>query len=296
MRTYPYFDAHCDTLYRCELEGWDIWENPGHVDLKRLSAFEPMGQVFALWTNSAGKTSEECWKTLCAQVEPYFSARTKNPELLKNCCLSIEGAELFGCDTERLPMLKEWGVRWINLTHNQINELGFPHTTDKGLTEKGKAFAKRAKELGIYIDVAHLSERGFWDLMETIDGPIVDSHCNSRDLMNHTRNIWDNQAKEIIARKGFIGMSLYHGFIGENPTVDDLVRHVEHFLELGAEDCLGLGGDLDGADLLLEDIPVVENVPKLWEALYRRNYSEELVYKLAYGNLDEFLKRPAGKL
>ena len=292
MRTYPYFDAHCDTLYRCEKEGWDIWENPGHLDLKRLSAFEPMGQVFALWTPSAGKTPEECWNIISAQAEIYRQAKARNPELMKNCCLSVEGADVFGCDMEHLPILKEWGVRWINPTHNQINEMGYPHTTDKGLTEKGKLFAKRAEELGIYMDVAHLSERGFWELMETIDAPVVNSHCNCRDLWEHTRNIRDSQIREIIRRKGFIGASLYHGFIGEEPTVDDLVRHIEHFLELGAEDCLGLGGDLDGADFLLKEITFVEEVPKLWEALYRRNYSEELVYKLAYGNLADFLARP----
>jgi len=292
MRTYPYFDAHCDTLYRCELEGWDIWENPGHLDLKRLSAFEPMGQVFALWTPSAGKTPEECWNIISAQAEIYRQAKARNPELMKNCCLSVEGAECFGCDPERLPLLKEWGVRWVNLTWNYVTALGYPHTINEGLTEEGKTFAKRAEELGIYIDISHLAQRSFWDLAETIDGPIVASHCNCRALRNHSRNIDDDMAKEIIARKGFIGANLYHGFLAEDATVDDLVRHIEHFLELGAEDCLGLGGDLDGADLLLKDIPVVEDVPKLWEALYRRNYSEELVYKLAYGNLADFLARP----
>lgn len=289
MRTYPYFDAHCDTLYRCQLEGWDLWKNSAHLDLERLSAYAPMGQVFALWTDSAGKTPEECFAIITAQEKIYREAKAAYPELMKNCHLSLEGAELIDCDIERLPVLKEWGVRWINLTWNHENALGFPHTVDCGLTEQGKAFAERADELGMYIDISHFAERGFWDLTEIIDGPIVASHCNSRVLRDHSRNISDAMAKEIIARRGLIGLNFYHGFLGEDPGADTVVSHLEHFLEMGGEDCVCLGGDFDGTQWLLKDIASVEKVPFLWEALYRRNYSDEMVHKIAYGNLAAFL-------
>ena len=289
MPIYPYFDAHCDTLYRCEKEGWDLWSSPAHLDLRRLSAYEPMGQVFALWTDSGGKTAEECFAIVTAQEKIYHEAKAAYPELMKNCHLSLEGAELIDCDEGRLSLLKEWGVRWVNLTWNHENALGCPHTMDRGLTVAGRAFAKKADELGMCIDISHLAERGFWDLTEIIDGPIVASHCNSRALRDHSRNISDAVAKEIIARKGLIGLNFYHGFLGDDPDADTVVTHVEHFLELGGEDCLCLGGDFDGTQWLLKDIAAVENVPLLWEAMYRRNYSSELVEKIAWGNLAAFL-------
>ena len=288
----PLFDAHCDTLYRCELEGHDLWSNSCHLDLKRLSAYEPMGQVFALWTNSAGKTPEECFNIISAQEKIFRAAKAEWPELMKNCHLSLEGAELINCDPERLPLMKEWGVRWINLTWNHENDLGCPHTMDRGLTEKGKAFAKKVYELGMHIDISHFAERGFWDLTEIIDGPILSTHCNSRTLRDHSRNITDAVAKEIIARKGLIGMTFYHGFLSDdNANADTVVDHLEHFLDMGGEDCLCLGGDFDGTAWLLKDIASVDKVPYLWEALYRRNYSQAFIDKIAYGNLAAFLDR-----
>lgn len=289
MPTYPYFDAHCDTLYRCQLEGWDLWNCPAHVDLQRLSAYAPMGQVFALWTSSAGKTPEECFAIIQAQEEIYRAAKTNYPELMKNCHLSLEGAELINCDEKYLPLLKDWGVRWINLTWNHENALGHPHTSDLGLTDRGKAFAKKVYESGMCVDISHFSERGFWDLTEVVNGPIIASHCNSRALRDHSRNISDAVAKEIIARKGLIGMTFYHGFLSDDPDADTVVDHLEHFLDMGGEDCLCLGGDFDGTQWLLKDIASVEKVPYLWEALYRRNYSEAFVEKIAYGNLARFL-------
>lgn len=292
MPVYPYFDAHCDTLYRCQLEGWDLWSCPAHVDLQRLSAYAPMGQVFALWTPSAGKTPEECFDIIKAQYELYRAAKETYPELMKNCHLSLEGAELINCDENHLPQLKEWGVRWINLTWNYENALGHPHTSDLGLTDRGRAFAKKVYELGMCVDISHFSERGFWDLAKTVDGPIIASHCNSRTLRDHSRNIRDDVAKEIIARKGLIGMTFYHGFLSDdNANADTVVDHLEHFLDMGGEDCLCLGGDFDGTAWLLKDIASVDKVPYLWEALYRRNYSQAFIDKIAYGNLAAFLDR-----
>lgn len=297
MPIYPYFDAHCDTLYRCQLEGWDLWSCPAHADLQRLSAYSPMGQVFALWTPSAGKTPEECFAIISAQYEIYRKAKEARPQLMSHCHLSVEGAEMIDCNPDLLPMLKDWGVRWINLTWNYETALGHPHTVDKGLTPQGRAFAKRVYELGMYVDISHLSEQGFWDLAKTVEGPIVASHCNSRSLRDHSRNISDAVAKEIIARKGLIGLNFYHGFLSnDNATADTVVEHLEHFLDMGGEDCLCIGGDFDGTAWLLKDISAVDKVPLLWEALYRRNYSRDLVEKIAFGNLAAFLEgRPAGK-
>jgi len=290
MTKIPYFDAHCDTLSRCLKEGQPLARNRDHLDLQRLSAYEPMGQVFALFANSAGLTEAECFCRVTAQAETFLRAKRETPVRMKNCWLSLEGAELIGCDPERLPLLKGWGVRWINLTWNHENTLAGPHTTNKGLTPAGRDFVRRTKELGILMDVSHLSDRSFWDLADLAEGPFLASHSNSRALCGHSRNLTDEMAREIIAHRGFIGINFYPAFLGEGAWLDSIAAHFEHFLELGGEDCLGTGSDFDGADLP-EDVSGVEVMPRIWEALYRRNHSAALIEKLAYGNLAAFLAR-----
>ena len=289
MQTFPYFDAHCDTLRRCVEEGWDLFRNPGHLDLERLSAYAPMGQVFALYHDGASAPPAELFASVRAQADCFRRAKERHGELMERCVLSLEGAELIGCDERRLEEVKGWGVRWINLTWNHPNALAAPHTMDRGLTEAGRSFARRARELGIYIDVSHLSDRGFWALMELDGGAVVASHSNSRALCPHSRNLTDDMAREIFRRGGFVGVNFCTYFLGEHPTVDTVAAHIEHFLELGGENCIGLGSDFDGADVP-EDLSGVEDLPNLWEALCRRNYPEALVEKIFYRNLHQFLQ------
>ena len=289
LQKIPYFDAHCDTLSRCVAEGCDLWENPGHLDLRRLSGYEPAGQVFAIFLDSGKTAPEELWGRVKAQVDLFQKARAAHPALMARCALSLEGAELIHCDAEVLETVKAWGVRWINLTWNHPNALGGSCFTGEGLTDAGRAFARRCWELGMGIDVSHLSDRGFWALMELDGGAVVASHSNSRALCPHSRNLTDDMAREIFRRGGFVGVNFCTYFLGEHPTVDTVAAHIEHFLELGGENCIGLGSDFDGADVP-EDLSGVEDLPNLWEALCRRNYPEALVEKIFYRNLHQFLQ------
>lgn len=285
---YPYYDAHCDTLSRCLAEGWDLWENPGHLDLKRLSAYEPAGQVFALYLDSARVPPSERFARITAQAELFRRAREAHPALLERSCLSVEGAELMDCDEGKLPLVRGWGVRWVNLTWNHPNALSGSCLTGEGLTERGRSFARRCAALGIGVDVSHLSDRGFWDLMDLEDVTLLASHSDSRTLCPHPRNLTDEMFRALIERRGFVGLNYSRGFLGENPTVETVADHLEHFLELGGEDQVGLGSDFDGTDVP-GDLSGVQDLPNLWEALYRRNYPESLVKKIAYQNLGRFL-------
>ena len=288
MAVYPYYDAHCDTLSRCLAEGWDLWENPGHLDLKRLSAYEPAGQVFALYLDSARVPPSERFARITAQAELFRRAREAHPALLERSCLSVEGAELMDCDEGKLPLVRGWGVRWVNLTWNHPNALSGSCLTGEGLTERGRSFARRCAALGIGVDVSHLSDRGFWDLMDLEDVTLLASHSDSRTLCPHPRNLTDEMFRALIERRGFVGLNYSRGFLGENPTVETVADHLEHFLELGGEDQVGLGSDFDGTDVP-GDLSGVQDLPNLWEALYRRNYPESLVKKIAYQNLGRFL-------
>jgi membrane dipeptidase len=263
-------------------------KNGGHVDLERLSAYAPMGQIFAIFANSKGKSTAECVALVEKMAALFRDAKRAVPELMKHCFLSLEGAELIGCDEAWLPRLKEWGVRWVNLTWNHPNALSGTCITGEGLSAQGRSFVRWLYELGMYVDVSHLSDRGFWDLCEMEGGPIVASHSNARALCNHCRNLTDEMAKAVFASGGFVGINLYTAFLGGEGSTDSVIAHMEHFLELGGEYCLGMGSDYDGADVAPE-FDGVEKLPHLWEALRRRNYSEALIENIAYGNLARFL-------
>mgnify|MGYP002801421552 CR=1 FL=1 len=284
---YPYFDAHCDTLSRCVEKGWSLWENPGHLDLKRLTAYGPAGQVFALFLDSGKVPPEDRFAALEAQAgllrQEHAAGRWGE------CLLSVEGAELLNCDEALLPVVKDWGVRWVNLTWNHPNALSGSCLTGEGLTEKGRSFARRCWELGLGVDVSHLSDKGFWDLLEIREGPVLASHSNCRALCGHPRNLTDEMARELMAAGGYIGLNFYVCFLGEHATMDTVIAHLERYLELGGEDHVGLGTDFDGADVP-EDLSGVQDLPRLWEALYRRNYPESLIQKIAYQNLERFLR------
>ena len=289
---YPYFDAHCDTLWRCGQRegpcqnGGDLWQNSGHLDLERLSVYAPMGQVFALYEDSAA--CPDGFAAIRAQAERFRRAKAAHPDLMNRCCLSVEGAELLDCDIEKLDEVQSWEVRWINLTWNHENALAGPHTTDHGLTDRGRAFVRAMEARGLYADVSHLSDRGFRDLLKATEGPILASHSDSRSLCIHSRNLTDDMAREIFARRGFVGLNFCVHFLGENPTIETVIAHLERFLDLGGEDCLGVGSDFDGTDLP-PDLTGVQDLPRLWAALEDRGYPRPLIEKLAYGNLARFL-------
>jgi len=288
LNTMPYFDSHCDTLFRAMETGEDLWRNGGHLDLERLSAYRPMGQIFAIFFDSKGQTPEACMAAVRRQVAMFTEAKKNHPALMERCFLSLEGAEQVGCDENMLGQLYDWGCRWINLTWNNPNALSGSCVTGEGLSEKGRSFVRKTYEKGMFVDVSHLSDKGFWELCEMECGPIVASHSNARRLCGHARNLTDDMAKEIFRSGGFLGVNFCNDFLGDNASIDSIVAHVEHFLALGGENHLGMGSDFDGADVP-EDISGVQNLPKLWETLRRRNYSETLIEKLAYGNLALFL-------
>lgn len=288
MTVYSYFDAHCDTLSRCLQQGWSVWENPGHLDLKRLLAYEPRGQVFALFADSAKVPEKERFRTISAQAALLYEAKGKDPAGLENCFLSVEGAELLGCDEGRLEEVKAWGVRWVNLTWNHPNALCGSCRSGEGLTQRGRDFVRRCGQLGLGIDLSHLSDQGAWDVLRLEAAPVLASHSNSRALCGHPRNLTDELFRAIVGSGGFVGLNLCVHFLGEHPTAETAANHLEHFLALGGEDHLGLGSDFDGTDVPV-DLSGVQDLPRLWAVLEHRGFSPELIHKLAWENLNHFL-------
>lgn len=326
----PYFDAHCDTIYRCEETGEAasalemgesaaqqrayyaactcLRENNGHVDLKRMDTFSKSGQFFALY-GDANYPPADGMMGLCRRLHERFLLEIRqNADLAVHCVsgadvdravkegktaalLSIEGADLLDCDPRRLDMAQQWGVRFLNPVWNRANILSGTNCADekRGLSVKGIDFIHEMEKHNIYVDVSHLSDAGFWDLARIAKRPFIASHSNSRAILPHRRNLTDDQFRAIRDSGGVVGLNLYLHFTGTDGTMEELIGHVEHFLELSGEKTLCIGGDLDGCEILAGGMEGVQDIPKLYEALVQRGYGAELLEDIFWNNLRRIL-------
>ena len=152
----------------------------------------------------------------------------------------------------------------------------------------GRDFIRELESFGIYADVSHLSDAAFWDLVRMANRPIVASHSNSRALCPHPRNLTDDQFCAIRDTGGVVGMNFYLHFVGD-ASMDSFLRHMEHFLDLDGEKTICMGGDFDGCEELAAGLRDVQDVPKIYQALKDRGYSDALLEDLFWNNLMRLL-------
>ena len=151
---------------------------------------------------------------------------------------------------------------------------------------------KHLIDQGIILDISHLSDRGAEDLMTLTDKPIIASHSNVRSVCSRPRNLPEGLIRELIRRQGLIGINFFAPFVGENPQVEDLLRHMDVILSLGGEDVLALGGDLDGCDgVFPAGISGVETVPVLRERMEKAGFGAALIEKVFFENAENFIWR-----
>lgn len=300
----PLFDAHCDTVLLCGRDGRSLRENPGHLDLRRLGRYAKAAQVFALFVDGGDYPREVTWLQCRSLHEVFLSELEKNSDLVTFCpggrgirqaneagkiaaLLSIEGGELLRCEPEKLETAAQWGVRSINVTWNHRNDLAGSHTDhpEQGLTDLGRAWIQESQRLGILADVSHLSDAAFWDIMEMTGQPVIATHSNSRAVCGHTRNLTDDMFQAICQTGGVAGLNFYTGFVGGRHSMEDVIRHVDHFMELGGAKHLALGADLDGCDELAGGMKGAEDMPMLWNALKTHGYDDATLEDIFYNNL-----------
>jgi Zn-dependent dipeptidase, microsomal dipeptidase homolog len=206
--------------------------------------------------------------------------------------LSLEGVDGLKGSIPALRLLHRLGVRAAGLTWNHANWAadGVMEPRGGGLTAQGKAFVTECDKLGILVDVSHLSERAFWDVADLASRTIIASHSNAKTLLNHPRNLTDDQIKAIIALQGLIGITYVPWFVaeGDQVTVDDVLKHIEHVCGLGGEQHIMLGSDFDGIDKYVNGLTHPGEVYRLREALLKR-YSEEQTKRFLSGNALSFL-------
>ena len=312
MNNYKFADFHCDTLLNIYLKEMDFTKHneSGHLDLPRLKQANHILQAFAVFADPKfGHESalRQTLRMIDIAREKIFShkdmilIRTGKDldKIIDNDkvagLLTIEGADFLGEDLFLLDLVHQMGVRLITLTWNGRNSIadGVKVGGSGGLTEFGFQAVKRMQELGIIVDVSHLSEKGFWDLSRTATKPFVASHSNARAVCDHPRNLRDEQILEIAGVKGLIGMNLCRPFVSareEEQTLATLVKHITHIADLVGTDVICLGCDLDGIKEMPIGMSDIRDVPRLTDLLAEAGFIPSEIQAITSGNLLRYVK------
>lgn len=297
-------DAHCDTALSVYKENTDLYENQHHLDIKRLLATGSRVQFFAAFVNPR-KYMNNTLSRVLSIIDVVYAAQEKYSDKIKVCLnasdienavsekkvaaiLSIEGGECLNGELSILRQLYRLGVRSMLLTWNYRNLLadGAEEVPGAGLTAFGKQVVAEMNRLGMLVDVSHLCEASFYDVLSLTTAPVIASHSNSKAVCDNERNLTDAQLIQLKNNGGVTGINFYPYFLNntENAGIDDIVRHIEHICSVTGEDHIGIGADYDGIDCTPAGLEGTQCIPALFERLLQLNYSDSFIEKFAGKN------------
>lgn len=322
-------------LYKLCREGKteeSLYSNSGHIDLCRLKEGNVFLQNFALFVNA--KEAENPLEEVLGMADFYERELNSNSDLiapvfcfsdiLKNreagkisALLTVEEGAVCRGELAILRHLYRLGVRLMTLTWNYPNEIGSPNLrleeyntglwqgekpfylipeTKRGLTKRGIEFVQEMERIGMIIDVSHLSDAGFYDVMKHTKKPFCASHSNAREVCAWVRNLTDDMIRRLAERGGMIGLNFCPDFLTEassgkpnSGTIEAIVAHARHITRIGGIDCLGLGSDFDGIEAH-EELPDCSYLPRLESALRKAGFTASETEKIFGGNVLSFYK------
>lgn len=305
-------DFHCDTISKLmdNLNKANLRRNKFSIDIEKLKRGNNLAQFFALFINL--KFVEDPLEYCLSMVDKFHREIEENKDLIGFCksydelidnsknnrlsaFLTIEGGEALKGNLYNLRNFYRLGVRLITLTWNYPNEIGFPNSKkeymDKGLTEFGYELIEEMNRLQVIIDVSHLSDKGFYDVLRLSKRPFIASHSNSRYITNHPRNLTDSMIRQLSNKGGIMGINFYNRFLGGSTVskIDDIICHIKHIYKVGGIDVIALGSDFDGIDCDVE-IKDTSEMYKLQDKLKRNGFSEENIEKIFYKNALRIIK------
>ena len=309
-------DGHTDVIWALARERRKFSEESeiGHVDLPRLRKGNVIAAFFAVfpaWSDFDIYRGVDYWFSLLEQEENQLK-QVKSIEDLEKCkneskigaVLHFEGSG--GIDSEFLSLrnyyrlgLRSIGLSWSNLnrfatgvTFNMLT--GESYNQDRGLTETGKELVKELNKIGIIVDVSHLNEKSFWDVIEQTNKPIIASHSNAYSICKHPRNLKDEQIKAIAETNGTIGINFCASFLSSEKKKDqiqleDIRKHIDYIVNLVGINHVSFGSDYDGA-IVPDIIKDVSHFPILVESLEKNGYSNKNLDKIKSENLMRVMK------
>ncbi len=304
MRSYA--DAHCDTLTKLADRTQHLRKNTGNLDLERFCKYETVVQVFAVWLQkeyypyAMQKTLAylDYFEKELKENADLIALATDYPTILEHkkqgkcsAILALEGGEALEGNLSALDTYYQKGVRMMTLTWNYPNALGEGAGGSHGLTTFGKEVVKNMHNMGMVVDVSHLSEKGFYDVAE-FGRPFIASHSDAKEICNHRRNLTKQQLQTLREVNGFVGVNFHPDFLAEDgiATMDDILRHIWYMLDMAGENHVGFGSDFDGIPRTPQNMTGVQDMAMLLERL-EKEFGKTLTEKIAEKNFLAMLDR-----
>jgi membrane dipeptidase len=312
-----FIDLHCDTLMAVYLKKQeDLFHTGAMLDIRRMKESGALAQVFAIFMPGPGAGIygvpedfedegyiEFCFALFGRAMERYgfcIAPALSGGDIVENetrgkmsALLSFEDGRPIGGSLENLDHYYRRGIRLITLTWNGENCFGYPNSPDRaamsrGLKPFGRDAVRRMNELGILIDVSHLSDGGFSDVAALSAKPFTASHSNCRSLSPHPRNLTDEQIRLLASGGGVIGLNFAPPFLGRDPSASDstaalISAHAGHLKKTGGIGCIALGSDFDGIQGNLE-ISGVAEMPRLFDQLSKDGFTTGEIEQIAWKN------------
>jgi len=303
-------DLHCDTASLLLERNEVLKKNSLKVDIERLQKGEALAQFFAMYIDSKKvESSFEYCVTMLDNFKEELAVNSNTISLCQNyddlmlaqeehkigAFLTIEEGEAIEGDIEKLRYFKKQGISLMTITWNYENALGYSNfewkDQYKGLKKKGFEVVEEMNTLKMLIDVSHLSDAGFEDVVAHSKAPVVATHSNSRAMTPHPRNLSDKMLKTLANKGGITGINFFNNFLVEGElkdklqisTLDEMLRHIKHIRDVAGIEVLGLGSDFDGIPNPVE-IEDCSQMFKLSDALLSNGFSTDEVEKIFYGN------------
>ena len=303
-RKYNIIDLHCDTITALYKQNKSLLRNDLHLDVQKLVKGQYLLQCFAIFLNK-GETIydfNKYYEYYNQQLELnkiYLGKILSYNDILKiksdnkiGAMLTLENGDII-TNLDIIDYLYSLGIRMITLTWNYQNLISSSNKDENnGLTDFGKKVINKMNELGIIIDVSHLSDQGFYDVIKLSNSPIVASHSNSRYICNNKRNLTDNMILLLHENGGVMGMNYYKDFLTNQniDTIQDIVNHIKHIKELGCIDNIALGSDFDGIETPNE-LSSCDKMNLLYECLIKNDFKENEIEKIFYKNIMRVFKK-----
>ncbi len=307
-------DLHADTAKLMDKMGFDIaarHERPmpsalnyvGHVDLPRLRDGGVAAQFFGFWT--VPYPERGCRHAVDTQLDALDKAMLAHPDELvwalspddvaaakaagKIAALGgIEGGQALEGDVAAVEHFARRGVRYIGLLHFSANALGSPAKgrgarADQGLTSFGRDVVREMNRCGVVVDLAHINRKGFFEALALSTQPPMVTHTGVLGVHDHWRNIDDEQLRAVADKGGCIGIIFARRYLG-GASIDAVVDHLLHIIDVAGEDVPALGSDFDGFVIPPEGLEDIAALPNLTVALSRRGVSARVLRKILGDN------------
>ena len=312
-------DLHIDTFIWARIFGYDLCKRHGRgllggrfygqADFPRILEAGVTGATWVITTNPIGPAGrrERAFVKNIERLRQIFSTVPEQFQVVRNTAeyraarasgkhgafIGIQGGNALDASPDSLDRIPDDLVVRITIVHLSTSSLGVSSAPaageDIGLTEAGRDYIRKMNEKKIFVDLAHISKRAFWDAVETHDKtlPFIDTHTGVCGVHDHWRNLDDNQLRAVAESGGTIGVMYQSSFLGDSiwdGKASWIADHLEHIVNTVGEDHASLGSDWDGAIVPPRDLVECVELPRLVQLLLDRGWKAERIQKILGGN------------